>query len=276
VTTPNDPFAVLRTRKYLALLILAAVLGVVISFLVCWYLKLIADIQTWVFTDLPKDLGFKGEPPWWPLLPLAAAGAVVGATIRYLPGRGGHSPADGFQAGGVAAANELPGIFLAALAGLGLGAVVGPEAPLIALGGGLAVLAVKLARRDVEPSAGAVIAATGSFAAISTLLGNPLSGAVLLLEASGPTGPGESSWSGTSTRSSSRQPQADSAVAGYTFYVWPGSVSSSSSLSSRARSVYRVVTISPFGLGIRACHQPSPAPMTTPGWRWRNWPRRHT
>ena len=190
MTTPaNDPFAVVRTKQYVALLILAAVLGVVISFLMYWYLKLIADVQTWVFTDLPKDLGFKGEPPWWPLLPLAVAGAVVGAVIRYLPGRGGHSPADGFKAGGVAQPNELPGIFLAALAGLGLGAVIGPEAPLIALGGGLAFLSVKLARRDVPASTGAVIAATGSFAAISTLFGNPLAAAFLLLEASGLGGP---------------------------------------------------------------------------------------
>jgi H+/Cl- antiporter ClcA len=170
VTTPADPFPVLRTKKYVALLVLAAVLGVVISFLIYWYLKLITDTQTWVYTDLPKGLGFHGEPPWWPLLPLAVAGAVVGATIRYLPGRGGHSPADGFKAGGVAQPNQLPGIFLAALAGLGLGAVVGPEAPLIALGGGLAFLAVKLARRDVPASTGAVIAATGSFAAISTVV----------------------------------------------------------------------------------------------------------
>jgi len=72
---------------------------------------------------------------------------------------------------------------------LALGVVIGPEAPLIALGGGGAVLAVKLARRDVEPGVGAVIAATGSFAAISTLLGNPLAGAFLLLEASGLGGP---------------------------------------------------------------------------------------
>lgn len=179
----------LRTRKYLALLILAAILGVVISFLIYWFLKLIADIQSWVFTSLPKDLGFNGEPAWWPLLPLAVAGVIVGATIRYLPGRGGHSPADGFKAGGVARPVELPGIFLAAVASIGLGAVVGPEAPVIALGGGLAVLAVKLAQRDMEPRAGAVIAATGSFAAISTVLGNPLAGAVLLLEASGLGGP---------------------------------------------------------------------------------------
>jgi len=189
MTTPADPFAILRTRKYVALLVLAAVLGVVISFLIYWYLKLITDIQTWVFTDLPKGLGFHGEPPWWPLLPLAVAGAVVGAVIRYLPGRGGHSPADGFKAGGVAQPAELPGIFVAALAGLGLGAVIGPEAPLIALGGGLAVLAVKLSRRDVPASTGAVIAATGSFAAISTLFGNPLAAAFLLLEASGLGGP---------------------------------------------------------------------------------------
>ena len=185
MSTPADPFAVLRTKKYLALLVLAAVLGVVISVLVYWYLKLTTDIQTWVFTDLPKGVGFHGEPAWWPLLPLAVAGAVVGATIRYLPGRGGHSPADGFKPGGAAAPAELPGIFVASVAGLGLGAVIGPEAPVIALGGGLAILAVKLSRRDVPPSTGAVIAATGSFAAISTLLGNPLSGAVLLLEASG-------------------------------------------------------------------------------------------
>jgi len=189
VTTPKDPFAVMRTRKYMALLILAAILGVVISFLVYWFLKLVTDIQTWVYTDLPKGLGFHGEPPWWPLLPLAVAGAVVGATIRYLPGRGGHSPADGFKTGGVAQSAELPGILLAALAGLSLGAVIGPEAPLIALGGGLAVLAVKLARRDVPASTGAVIAATGSFAAISTLFGNPLAAAFLLLEASGLGGP---------------------------------------------------------------------------------------
>jgi chloride channel protein, CIC family len=185
VSTPADSFAALRTRKYAALLILAAVLGVVISFLVYWYLKLVTDMQTWVFTSLPSGLGFHGEPPWWPLLPLAVAGAVVGTTIRYLPGRGGHSPADGFHPGGVTAPAELPGIFVASVAGLALGAVIGPEAPTIALGGGLAVLAVKLAKRDVPQRTGAIIAATGSFAAISTLLGNPLSGAVLLLEASG-------------------------------------------------------------------------------------------
>ena len=57
---------------------------------------------------------------------------------------------------------ELPGIALAALATLAFGAVLGPEAPLIALGGGLAVLAVRLAQRDVPAQTLAVVSAAGS------------------------------------------------------------------------------------------------------------------
>jgi H+/Cl- antiporter ClcA len=74
---------------------------------------------------------------------------------------------------------------LAALATLSLGVVLGPEAPMIALGGGLGVLAVRLVKRDAPPRTATVVAAAGSFAAISTLLGSPLLGAFLLMEASG-------------------------------------------------------------------------------------------
>jgi MFS family permease len=105
--------------------------------------------------------------------------------IRSLPGRGGHVPADGFKPGGVPSPVELPGIAIAALATLSLGAVLGPEAPLIALGAGLAAAAVRLARREVPAEATAVVGAAGSFAAISMLLGSPLLGAFLLMEASG-------------------------------------------------------------------------------------------
>jgi H+/Cl- antiporter ClcA len=175
----------MRTKQYLRLLVLAAILGAPISAVAYWFLKLVALLQHWVFTSLPTGVGFHGEPVWWPVLPLLAAGAAVGPIIKYLPGRGGHSPADGFRASGVAQPTELPGIVLAALVSLGLGVVIGPEAPLIAIGGGLAFLAVKLAKRDVPATAGAVVAAAGSFAAISTLLGSPLAGAFLLLEAAG-------------------------------------------------------------------------------------------
>jgi H+/Cl- antiporter ClcA len=185
VTAPADPFAPMRSKQYLRLLVLAAILGAPISAIAFWFLKLDALLQGWVFLSLPTGLGFHGAPPWWPLLPLGVAGVLVGAVIRYLPGKGGHSPADGFKASGVAQPNELPGIFAAAIASLALGVAIGPEAPLIAIGGGLAFLAVRLANRDVPANTGAVVAASGSFAAISTLLGSPLAGAFLLLEASG-------------------------------------------------------------------------------------------
>jgi hypothetical protein len=61
---------------------------------------------------------------------------------------------------------------LASLAGLALGVVLGPEAPLIALGGGLGVLAVRMVRREAPRQVAAVLAAAGSFAAISALLGH--------------------------------------------------------------------------------------------------------
>ena len=86
-------------------------------------------------------------------------------------------------------AEQLPGVVLAAVATLSFGVVLGPEAPLILMGSGLGVLAVRLAARDTPDQATAVIAAAGSFAAISSLLGSPLLGAFLLLEASGLGGP---------------------------------------------------------------------------------------
>ncbi|HEX8861541.1 MAG TPA: chloride channel protein [Actinomycetes bacterium] len=184
-----DPVALLRSQAYLRLLVFAAVLGVPVSAAAFGFLKLVSLMQGWVFTDLPEGLGFHGAPVWWPVPLLAVAGVLVGLTIRYLPGRGGESPAEGFKPHGAPSPVELPGITLAALATLTFGVVLGPEMPLIALGGGLAVWAVRLARRDTPASAIAVLASAGGFAAISTLLGSPILGAFLLMEVAGIGGP---------------------------------------------------------------------------------------
>src|ERR1700730_8196249 len=189
MTTPADPLALLRSRSYLSLLVLAAIVGVPVSAAAYFFLALVSKLEGWIFTDLPHGLGFHAEPLWWPIPPLVLAGILVSLTIRYLPGQGGHSPADGFKAGaGAPTPIELPGIVLAALATLSLGVVLGPEAPLIALGGGLGVYAVRLVKRDAPARTSAVVAAAGSFAAIATLLGSPLLGAFLLMEASGLAG----------------------------------------------------------------------------------------
>ena len=184
--SPPDPVAVIRSRSYVGALLLAAILGIPISAIAYGFLALVSEIQQLVFVDLPGDL-FSGDvPAWWPVPWLALCGLLTGATVRYLPGNGGHSPAFGFNAGGgPPVPRELPGIMLAALATLSLGAVLGPEAPLIAIGGGLAALTVHLARKDAPPMALTIMASAGSFAAISTLLGSPILGAFLIMEAAG-------------------------------------------------------------------------------------------
>jgi H+/Cl- antiporter ClcA len=121
---PTDPAAVLRSRSYVGLLVVAAILGVLISAAAYGFLALVGKLQSWLYTSLPQGLGFSGTPWWWPLPLLTLAGVLVGLIIRHLPGTGGHSPADGFKAGGVAPPVELPGIALAALATLSLGAVL--------------------------------------------------------------------------------------------------------------------------------------------------------
>ncbi|MEP6954036.1 MAG: chloride channel protein, partial [Solirubrobacteraceae bacterium] len=168
---PPDPQALLRSRSYLKLLLLATLIGVPVSAASYGFLALVDWLQESLFTDLPKTLGFDAAPTWWPLPLLLLSGLLTALAIRELPGTGGHSPADGFHTSGPLPPAQLPGVLLAALATLGFGAVLGPEAPLIAMGSGLGVLAVSLAARDAPPTAAAVMSATGSFAAISSLLG---------------------------------------------------------------------------------------------------------
>ena len=184
-----DPTAVIKTRSYVVLLVLGALLGVPVATVAYFFLDAVSKLQTEIFTDLPKQLGFHGEPLWWPLPWLALSGVLVALAIRYLPGTGGHEPSEGFKSGGPVQPVELFGIIAAALATLSLGVVLGPEAPLIAIGSGLGVLAVHLFKRDAPPMAAVVIGAAGSFAAIATLLGSPLVGAFLLMEMVGLGGP---------------------------------------------------------------------------------------
>jgi H+/Cl- antiporter ClcA len=184
-----NPVELLRSRRYLVLLVVAAIVGVPVSAAAYWFLVFVTELQGWLYSDLPGGLGYGTPPVWWPLPILVVGGVLVAVIIRWLPGRGGESPIDGFHAGRVAAPITIPGVALAAVATLGSGAVLGPEAPLIVLGGGVAAWAVRLAKRDAPAQMSAVVGAAGSFAAISTLLGSPLLGAFLLMEASGLGGP---------------------------------------------------------------------------------------
>jgi H+/Cl- antiporter ClcA len=184
-TTPAaDPQATMLSRPFRALLVLAAVMGVVAAAVAWGYLELLHHMQAWVFTDLPDALGYDTTPLWWSLPVLAVAGMIVAFAIVRLPGEGGHVPAQGLNPAPTEP-SAVPGVALAGVATIGLGLVLGPEAPLIAIGGGLGLLAIRLVRPDAPEDVRQLMAASATFAAVAFLFGSPIIAAVLLIEAAG-------------------------------------------------------------------------------------------
>jgi H+/Cl- antiporter ClcA len=184
---PEDPSSTLLSKGFVVLLAIAAVVGVLVSLAAWCFVELIYQIQRELYTHLPSAVGYHNGPPmWWSLPILAIAGLITAFAIVRLPGDGGHIPAEGLKVGGgLPQPITLPGIILAGLASIGMGLVIGPEAPLIALGGGLAVATIKLARKQAPPQVLVVVAATGSFAALSFVFSSPIIAAILLIEATG-------------------------------------------------------------------------------------------
>jgi chloride channel protein, CIC family len=172
----------MASRRFIGLLIVVSVIGVVVSLAAWCFLELIYQLQQELYTHLPHALGYSSAPVWWPLPVLAVAGVLVALAITRLPGDGGHLPANGLAAGGTPHPEYLPSVLLAGIATIGFGMVLGPEAPLIALGSGLALLLMRLIRRPMEPPVLAVIAGAGAFAAVSFIFGSPMIAAVLIIE----------------------------------------------------------------------------------------------
>jgi len=164
---------------YLRVIGLAALIGTPAAFVAALFLAVVHDLEHWLWTDLPDALG-ETAPPWYLVLGLPVVGAAIVIAARlWLPGDGGHSPLLGV-AGGPTLLKAGPGVALAAIGTLSFGAVLGPEAPLIALGSVVGLLIGTVVR--LGPQEEKVVAASGSFAAISALFGGPLVGGVLMLE----------------------------------------------------------------------------------------------
>jgi chloride channel protein, CIC family len=164
--------------EYVRILVIAAALGVPVALAAAAFMSLSHGLTTLVWTRIPEQAGWNA-PPWWYVLIIPTfAGVLVAAALR-LPGHGGEPAVSGIGLHALRPV-ELVGALLAALAALGLGLVVGPEAPLTALG----LSAGLLASRALGPGAtGArLLVVAGAFAAISTVFGGPLPSALLLFE----------------------------------------------------------------------------------------------
>jgi H+/Cl- antiporter ClcA len=169
----------LSPKAYLRLVLLGAALGLPAAGLAALFLAVVHDLEHWLWTDLPDALGHS-SPPWYLVIGLPVVGAaVVVLARRFLPGDGGHPPLEGFE-GGTPKLAWAPGIAIAAIGTLSFGAVLGPEAPLIAIGS-LVGVAVTAFVRLGEPEE-RVLSTAGAFAAISALFGGPVVGGMMLVE----------------------------------------------------------------------------------------------
>jgi H+/Cl- antiporter ClcA len=165
-------------REYVWILVIAALLGAPVAVAAAAFMSLSSELTTLVWNTIPDGAGWTA-PPWWYVLAVPTiAGLLVAAAVR-LPGHGGEPAVAGIGLEPLSLV-QLFGALLAALASLGLGLVVGPEAPLTALGLTAGLVAARGLRRGA--SGGQLLVLAGAFASISTVFGGPLPSALLLFE----------------------------------------------------------------------------------------------
>jgi len=178
-TTPPVPPAPPTPREYLQAVLLSAAVGIPAALVAALFLGAVHYLEHWLWVDLPEALD-ESTPPWYLVVGLPVVGAAIVAVARlWLPGDGGHEPIEGLSMAKTPIA-YVPGIAVAALATLSFGAVLGPEAPVVALGGATAVFLTSRIRLGEHQLS--LLSLAGSFAAISALFGGPLVGGVLIME----------------------------------------------------------------------------------------------
>ena len=169
---PSGPNVPEVSPKVLALAVLLGVVGAVAASL---FLEGVDAATRLVWTTLPGELGFDAPPDWWVFAALLVAAVFVFVAWRG-PGHTGSGPLTGLHFD--FNQRTAPAFLLAAIGTLIFGAVLGPEAPLIALGTGLGALI--FSRQGGPAQQFAMLLAGG--AAIGSIFGSPFITAFLFLE----------------------------------------------------------------------------------------------
>jgi H+/Cl- antiporter ClcA len=159
-------------------LLVGALIGVPASVATVVFESVLHGATTLVWNDVPDWAGWH-EPAWWyVVLVPAVAGALVALALR-LPGHGGHTALQGLSMD-PAPPLSLVSVLAAGLISLAGGVVLGPEAPILALGLTVGLVAAR-ATRTAGPQAMAV-ALSGAFAAMAGLFGGPLPASLFFFE----------------------------------------------------------------------------------------------
>ena len=163
-------------RDVVKLLGMATVVGLGAGLAAVAYLAIEHGLNHIVWTSVPEQFGWSEPAAWWVVLVLVAGALGVFAASK-LPGNGGHSPLDGFKLDIGPA--HITSALLAAMCSLVAGAVLGPEAPLMATG---TAVGAALASR-ATPQVRQLAMVCGAASAMGMIFGNPLITVILLLEA---------------------------------------------------------------------------------------------
>jgi H+/Cl- antiporter ClcA len=182
----NGPANVhLRSRQYLVLIAFAAVLGVAAAVVTLAFLGAEHGLQDFLWTDVPDAFGVDPHP-WYALALTTVGGCAVGLVIRFFPGHGGPGPAEGHGVGELhVPMRAVPGIVLAALISLAVGASLGPEGPLLGIA---AAFGPWIATRVGRATLGALFTQAGLGSILAVLFGSPLASTFVGLEMATITG----------------------------------------------------------------------------------------
>jgi H+/Cl- antiporter ClcA len=158
------------------LILLAAVVGLVAAGGAVLFVTAEHWVEHFLWEVVPEQLGWQEPAGWWVIAVLLLGALLVYAAMQ-LPGEAGHRPLDGFTLD-INSRAMIGSVLLAALGSLAFGAVLGPEAPLLAIG---TTVGLFLARRSMSAEVHILVAA-GAMAAIGNIFGNPMVTAILVLE----------------------------------------------------------------------------------------------
>ncbi|MBD3943342.1 ion channel protein [Microbacterium sp. NEAU-LLC] len=174
---PETSAAPSPSVKSLLIMSVPALLIGAVSAIVLWLLDEASGLlQDLLWTTMPGWFGATEATPWWIFTVLTLTGAMVGLVVWLVPGHGGPDSATTELAETPPPLGALPSILLAVVIGLAGGVSLGPENPIIAVNGAIAVAAMARFAKAVPPTAVMTLATS---ATIGALFGTPVAAALL-------------------------------------------------------------------------------------------------